>query len=249
MLKQIEGIERGIYKVPENQSGLMTVGALTMLMTRWAPIDVSMVPALPSALKNRYIVWRHGQSEANAQEIIISKPENGIDNFGLTQLGVRQVRRTAMLAKWDRLIDDHSLIYSSPFLRCVQTANEIVSIIGIPGVVIADELRERNFGSLEGTGKEGYRKVYEWDRQISEHKLWGVESIREVSQRANTFISTLEARHTNRRIVLVTHADIGEILQAAFLGLPPETHRLLPKLGSSEPRELNFGKFNATYSD
>lgn len=196
--------------------------------------------SLPEGLANRYVVWRHGESEANAAEIIISKPENGVNNFGLTEMGVRQIRRTIMLVKNALGIDERCLIYSSPFLRCVQTATEVARVAGVPEVTLAYELRERDFGSFEGTHKENYQKVYKLDRHQPWQTHFGVESVGKVLERATRLVRDLEAKHHDKSIVLVTHADVGEILQTAFLGLPPQTHRELPKLRHSEPRELRF---------
>ncbi len=46
--------------------------------------------ATPS-LRNPYFVFRHGYSKANAEGIIVSQPANGIDAYGLSDLGRKQV--------------------------------------------------------------------------------------------------------------------------------------------------------------
>ncbi|CAG8549299.1 10589_t:CDS:2 [Acaulospora colombiana] len=67
--------------------------------------------ALPSLLKNHYILLRHGQSKANVAGVVVSKPENGCapasltgfspgscdDNggWGLTELGKEQAKNAA----------------------------------------------------------------------------------------------------------------------------------------------------------
>ncbi len=195
---------------------------------------------IPQGLGNRYIVWRHGESEANVAGIIVSDPEIGVKSFGLTAAGRVQVRtevlRTAILG----LVDNHILLYCSPFLRCAETADEIAYCLGIREITTSDELRERNFGELEGKSKQHYRTIYDLDRTHPNHGRFGVESVGQVLSRTTRLIWALEQEHHSRRIILVTHADVGEILQTAFLGLPPQTHRELPKLRHSEPRELRF---------
>ena len=41
-------------------------------------------------LKNTFVLLRHGQSTANATGIIVSKPENGVGAYGLTEKGKAQ---------------------------------------------------------------------------------------------------------------------------------------------------------------
>lgn len=52
-------------------------------------------------LHNTYLIVRHGQSEANVEGIVVSKPENGCGNYGLTSTGREQVTATAKeIAQW-----------------------------------------------------------------------------------------------------------------------------------------------------
>ncbi len=191
-------------------------------------------------LKNRYFIWRHGESEANISNVIVSKPENGIDNFGLTEAGIRQVRRQATITHLlsRGIFGPDGLIYSSPFLRCIQTAEVIAQVTGLAEITVANELRERDFGELEGKHTSWYGVVYDLDKAYPSHNFFGVENTDEVSERVTVLVRDLEDRYERRKIILVTHADVGEILQTAFLGLPPQAHRELPKLGNSELREL-----------
>ena len=44
---------------------------------------------------NTYLIMRHGQSEANAQGIIVSDPKIGCFRYGLTALGREQAGAAA----------------------------------------------------------------------------------------------------------------------------------------------------------
>ena len=57
---------------------------------------------------------RHGQSEANVAGIIVSDPQIGCNQFGLTALGQQQVIKSA--SNTSKLNQD-TLIISSDFLR------------------------------------------------------------------------------------------------------------------------------------
>lgn len=190
--------------------------------------------------RNHYFIWRHGESEANTANIIVSKPENGTDNFGLTEAGIRQVRRQATITHLlsRGVVGPDGLIYSSPFLRCVQTAEEIAQVIGVPEITTADELRERDFGRFEGKNEEFYQAVYQLDKFCPGHKFFGVENTDEVSARVTGLVKDLEEQYQRRVIILVTHADVGEILLATFLGLNSWEHRRLHKLRNAEWRDF-----------
>jgi hypothetical protein len=56
------------------------------------PTRESSVDRIPKGLKNRYFALRHGQSEANVENIISSLPARGTTIHGLTQLGREQAR-------------------------------------------------------------------------------------------------------------------------------------------------------------
>lgn len=192
-------------------------------------------------LKNYYFVWRHGESEANVAGLIVSKLENGIASWGLTEAGVEQVRRSAtIVSRLSRMFNPDSLIYASPFLRCIQTAEEIAQVIGTQMVSLADDLRERNFGEFEGRHADYYGKVYQLDRAHSGHNFFGVESTEEVAARVTGFVNRLEVLHQDRVVILVTHADVGEILKASLYGIPSWEHRRLPKLKCSSPVDIRY---------
>ena len=59
------------------------------------PTRESSVERIPKGLKNRYFALRHGQSEANVENIISSLPARGTTIHGLTQLGREQARGEA----------------------------------------------------------------------------------------------------------------------------------------------------------
>src|SRR3989338_6591291 len=193
-------------------------------------------------LNNYYFIWRHGESEANVAEVIVSKPENGIAQWGLTDTGIEQVRRSAtIVSRLSRILDHKSLIYTSPFLRCVQTAEELAQVIGVPTALTANELRERDFGTFEGKHADRYGQVYQLDRAYPGHNFFYVESTDSVSARVTDFVNRLEELYQDKVIILVTHADVGEILQASFYGIPSWKHRrLLPKLNCSSPVNLRY---------
>lgn len=190
------------------------------------------------SLQNTYVVWRHGQSEANIGHVIVSKKEHGLTHAGLTSYGKEQVRAAART--FSPVIADIILV-TSPFRRCTETASLIAQELAFSGdIFVSDALRERDFGELEGTHSDNYQRVYEYDQQKAEHTAFSVETTGQVLARTRGLLKNLELRYTDKTIVLATHADVGEILQTSFVGLPPHLHRQLPKLHNAEYRELHI---------
>ena len=132
---------------------------------------------------------RHGESKANVAEIILSHLENGVkEDYTLTQKGEAQVRDSAEKVKSEGLLDENTLIYSSPFSRCKKTAEITKEVLGVKGEIVFDErLRERNFGDFEKTHNSNYQKVWDADASNPTHKNDNVESAKGVLARGIAF--------------------------------------------------------------
>jgi probable phosphoglycerate mutase len=69
----------------------------------------------------------------------------------------------------------------------------------------------------------------------------GVEPAAAVLDRATALVAELERRYGGRDILLVSHGDTLQILQAGFLRMDPAAHRRLPPLAVAEIRALRLG--------
>lgn len=178
-------------------------------------------------LKNRYFAIRHGESKANLSFTVCGDPKIGIDNYGLTPNGRRQVRESVTRF---RGLNPDVLIYSSDFLRTKQSSKIIAETLRIAQqyIVLEPGLRERFFGEYEGLAGFDYEDVYNQEK----------ETIESVLYRTSQVIADLEDLYDRKRMVLVSHADPIMILQTAFLGIDPYRYRQLPCIGNSEIREL-----------
>ena len=192
----------------------------------------SSAPQLPP-LRNRYIGVRHGQSTANVEMIISSDFMRGCTDHGLTPDGVAQARAAAdglvRLLPPERL-ERNMIVLSSPFARARETAAEVLSALraehGLSEKVFLIEplLRERWFGELDGTSlapPSNYNKVWPLDWLDAQNDDCGVESVEEVCGRVATLLAKLEAAHSGRDIVLVSHADTLQIAQTVLCGADP----------------------------
>ena len=78
------------------------------------------------------------------------------------------------------------------------------------------------------------------DEQDPWHADGDVEPVAAVLDPATGFIADLERQHSGRDILLVSHGDTLQILQAGFLRIDPSRHRSLPHLATAEFRRLHL---------
>lgn len=190
------------------------------------------------SLHNHYFLLRHGQSEANILELIISNPIEGVEKYGLTPIGRSQVTSSVQRAKARGQLDSSTLIYSSDFKRCRDTAGIAFATLNCSPPHFTPALRERYFGTWDHTHHSNYQKVWSLDEQDPTHTTENVESVVAVLQRTTTLIHNLEALYHSASILLISHGDALQILQTAFEHVSPALHRHLPPLATAEIRQL-----------
>lgn len=186
-------------------------------------------------LNNQYFIMRHGQSLANEQGIIVSDPANGVlEEYGLGVVGRQQAKESAQNSG----LNQDTLIYTSDFSRAYQTAEIVRQVIGANNVVVATQLRERYFGDWEKTAHDNYKKVYEFDRVVADRHVNNVESLNSVLTRTLQLVTAIEQTYKGRDILLVSHGDTLQILQAGMSGYSPTKHCDLPYPKTAEIRRL-----------
>jgi glucosyl-3-phosphoglycerate phosphatase len=182
---------------------------------------------------------RHGQSKANADGVIVSRIETDRDgDYGLTELGAKQALEAAQACG----LPGETVICSSDFSRARQTAEIVRAQLGAPQLIVAPELRERYFGDWEGSPVANYARVWEADTSPDRSSAdANVETADAVLDRTTAFVAELERRFADREILLVSHGDTLQILQAGFQRTDPSRHRSVPSLGTAQIRRLTLG--------
>ncbi|MCA1772029.1 MAG: histidine phosphatase family protein [Halomonas sp.] len=175
--------------------------------------------------RNRYLLMRHGHSEANRRGVIVSSPERGVADFGLSALGEQQLAQRVAAWEWPT----PTRVVHSDFLRTSQTAAHIADAFGLMPSVEA-RLRERSFGELEGQGDDRYPVIWALDAQNAEHQHHQVEAVSGVAKRMRAVIDEWEQTASGETIVLVSHGDPLQILLTALAGKPLSQHREQPAL-------------------
>ncbi len=170
--------------------------------------------------RNRYLLMRHGHSQANAQRKIISSPERGLTNYGLSEQGEQQL--VDVLAQW-RWPEPTRVVHSD-FLRTTHTAARVTEAFALE-MQQEERLRERHFGELEGQADSHYPEVWAQDAQSAAHRQWQVEPLTSVAARMCATLEALEQRWQGETVLVVSHGDPLQILLTALAGKPLTQHR------------------------
>ena len=137
---------------------------------------------------------------------------------GLSSEGSRQASRLGTYFAGKQIAD----IQSSPQLRARQTANAIATAIGIPCRIVADideidagDWTGRSFDDLENDAR--WRR---WNSQREAARIPGGESMHEVQGRIMRHLARVAECCADRRVVMVTHAEIIRAAILKFRGMP-----------------------------
>jgi len=166
---------------------------------------------------SRLLLVRHGDTELNSAERYW-----GSTDVKLSDAGFRQAERLR-----DRLATERiDAIYSSELRRASATA-EIIASSHRLDVITCAELREMNFGKLEGLTFNEISRLYPevselWLQRSPKLKYPGGESIDEFNSRVNQFVDQLKTHAPQETILIVAHSGSLRSLMCHLLGIGSE---------------------------
>ena len=163
--------------------------------------------------KNKYYILRHGYTTRDEKNKMIMNSDIKEDKYHLTTEGFKQVERVAELIKNNYEID---LIYSSPFLRTMETAEVVGKLIHVK-VGRDDRLAEINHGGCEGQAHLSCPSRSKRKRMHDKPYEMG-ESWNDTRKRIVSFINELESEYSGKNILIVSHGDPLWLLNAAADG-------------------------------
>jgi len=170
-----------------------------------------MIPAM-----TRILLVRHGHVEG-----IYPERFRGRRDVELSALGARQARVTAqrIATAWRPVA-----LYTSPLLRCQQTAAQIASASAVSATVLED-LDDVNYGDWEWLTHDEVRA-----RWPALFELWfsaphlvrfpNGESLQEVVMRAANVLRLVRERHADETVALVGHSIGNRALLLQTLDQP-----------------------------
>jgi alpha-ribazole phosphatase len=160
---------------------------------------------------SRLILVRHCEPQEDARGLCYGRLDIGLSDAGREH--AQRLAEALARHEWDA-------VYSSPRLRARETAVAVNR-----DVVIDDDLREIDFGDLEG---RSYDEIAATDPEL--YPAWmerpttvhfpGGESFAELKVRALEALDRIRAAH--QAAVVVTHGGVLRAGLAAWLGMPDE---------------------------
>ncbi|HVP29301.1 MAG TPA: histidine phosphatase family protein [Myxococcota bacterium] len=158
----------------------------------------------------RIVLIRHGESVANAERRFTVGPFEPLTARGR---GEAIAVGRAVRARFDPVA-----LYTSPFVRALETARHLGGLLGLDPVVVED-LREQDFGELRGrsygdyAGDPSAQGIGRW-----EHRPPGGETLLEVARRAGAALDALAKAHLGQEIVVVSHGAVMAALRGHAAG-------------------------------
>jgi glucosyl-3-phosphoglycerate phosphatase len=182
----------------------------------------------------RLLLWRHGQTEWNADGRV-----QGQLDVGLSAAGREQAR--TMAARLAEYRPD--LIVASDLHRAADTAAALAQVTGLD-VALDPRLRERHFGPWQGlTHPEmAARWPEEYARWRSGQPVHGVglESVEDVAKRVSAALQDVAGRVPDGTAVVAMHGAAARYGCAALLGWPDSVRSTLAVLANCHWTELRF---------
>jgi broad specificity phosphatase PhoE len=164
---------------------------------------------------SRILLVRHGETELNSAERYW-----GHSDVKLSPLGLKQAERLRGRLATERI----DAVYSSDLQRALVTAKTIVSRHRLD-VTTCAELREINFGKLEGLNFEEISQLFpeftaKWKVERStDIQFPGGESLNELHNRVGIFVGRLKKRKAEETVLVVAHAGALRSLICQLMGV------------------------------
>ncbi len=161
----------------------------------------------------RLVLIRHAPTPDTGKKLTGRLP-----GVGLGPEGVREAEATAAA-----LSDvEFSAVYSSPLLRCKETARIVAAPHGLEPIAYRS-LIEVDYGTWSGRTLASLARTRAWKQLVSapsRFRFPGGERLGEVSMRAVSACEELATAHAGATIGLVSHGDVIKAALAHYLGAP-----------------------------
>jgi 2,3-bisphosphoglycerate-dependent phosphoglycerate mutase len=189
---------------------------------------------------------RHGETDWNRRQCF-----QGQLDVPLNETGREQARRLAA-----RLADEPpDALFTSDLRRASETAAPLAAAWKMQPAAVRG-LREQSFGVLEGLDAAGARQQHadlwqRWLEQRADYALPGGESLQQFSARVLGAVRELAAQAAGRRVVVVTHGGVLDMLWRNAHGLPLDGAREceIPNTGINRLRWAGGGLRIESWAD
>ncbi|MCY3709986.1 MAG: MSMEG_4193 family putative phosphomutase [Caldilineaceae bacterium] len=157
---------------------------------------------------------RHGENEWTERGALAGRTPS----VPLNEKGKEQAQQIA-----ERLKDQPiSAVYSSPLLRCLETAQPLAAALDL-SVSVEPGILEVDYGEWRGGELKELSKRPEW-RLVQVFpggfRFPGGETLREVQNRVITTLERIRTEHTGEVVAVFAHGDVLRTSLAYYLGTP-----------------------------
>ena len=178
--------------------------------------------------KTEFVLIRHGETLANKEAILQGQSESALSEEGLEQ--------AKLLAKRLQYHPPFDHIFSSDLTRCMITAQCTVDLIG-GEIIAAKELREWDFGELEGRKRDELIKEYPevMNFFINSHQeiiVPGGEKRSELESRIKNYFTYLAKEYTGKRLLVFSHGGALRSLFRFIVGYPA-ANNIFPQISNA----------------
>lgn len=186
---------------------------------------------------NEYFAMRHGESEANIDDLVNFDKE-GV--YHLTEEGKRQVNMAVADIKRDGI----DIIISSPMQRCRETAEIVRNALGLGENALIFDARVGEYRAgleFEGKSWSEFHRNFESEKERFEKTFNGGENLRDLHRRVGELLYELDSKYKNKRILLVSHQMTIRAIYNVSNGL--DLNEKLNERRTSEHR-FNFAQYD-----
>jgi broad specificity phosphatase PhoE len=189
----------------------------------------------------RIFLVRHGQSAANAQQVI----QGPRIDAELSELGQRQASSLGQALAREPI----EAVYTSPLTRARQTADAVVrrhartespsaDAHGAIPVQVVPELYEMDYGNFIGQGYEAIREEMDqvldaWRMGFVDQAFPGGESALLAQHRIRPFAARLVTAAEGKDVAVVAHGRINRVLLATVTGVGLQRLEEFPQSNAS----------------
>lgn len=175
----------------------------------------------------KLFIARHGETTWNIEKLM-----QGHTPGELTDKGKQQA---ALLA--ERVYElKPTVVYASDLTRAVDTAKAVQAKSRLP-ITFVPELRERNFGDLEGNPIARLKDNGFWELHPDESRF-NAESETAFTKRIAKFVSELAEKHPTDKVLLISH--VGVMNRLHYLSDPKNF--TFVEYPNAEPVEFDMSK-------
>jgi broad specificity phosphatase PhoE len=163
----------------------------------------------------RIILTRHGETDWNAGGRI-----QGHTDVELNAAGVSQAEALAERLACETI----DVIYSSDLSRAERTADAVCRRQPDAEFILTTELRERNWGTLEGLRRAEIMENHPADGEAlksgdADYAPAGGESKNQVRARIEKFFDSVVAEQSGKTVLMVTHGGVCAMILRCVLGI------------------------------